>query len=79
MLSPGRFDFAVMDGNHDATYLRKETEIVMSILRPGGVLILDDLDDNWAGIKAEYVALSSRGWRPIGADGRMGILQAAAL
>jgi hypothetical protein len=72
MLSPRRFDFAVMDGNRDATYLRKETEIVRSILRLGSVLILDDVDDNEAGIKAEYLALGSRGWRPIDADGASG-------
>jgi hypothetical protein len=74
LLGGGRFDFAVMDGNHDAAYLRKETEIVRDLLTENGVLILDDVDENWAPIKAEYAEMGARGWRPVGADGRVGIL-----
>jgi hypothetical protein len=48
-------------------------------LAPSGVLILDDVDDHWADIKAEFVSLQARGWRAGGADGRIGILQRAAV
>jgi hypothetical protein len=41
-----RFDFAVMDGNHDASYLRQETDAARDILSKGGILILDDVDSN---------------------------------
>lgn len=78
-LSKGCFDFALMDGNHDASYLRRETEIVGSLLGPGGTLILDDVDDSWADIKAEFGKLGAAGWRAVGADGRVGILQASGL
>jgi predicted O-methyltransferase YrrM len=77
LTSPGRFDFAVIDGNHDAAYLRRETAIMRELLRPGGVLILDDVSDAWADIKAEYAAMESAAWRTVGADGRVGVLQAA--
>jgi Methyltransferase domain len=74
IIGEGRFDFAVMDGNHDAPYLRKETDLVRKLLRPVGVLILDDVDDTWAEIKAEFGRLGAAGWKAIGADGRVGVL-----
>jgi hypothetical protein len=79
VLWEGRFDFAVMDGNHDAAYLRKEANVARELLAPSGVLILDDVDDHWADIKAEFVSLQAQGWRAGGADGRIGILQRAAV
>jgi hypothetical protein len=74
-IGKGRFDFAVMDGNHEAAYLRSETAIVRTLLAPGGVLILDDVDDTWVGIKEEFGKLGAMGWRALGADGRVGILE----
>lgn len=68
-----------MDGNHDAAYLHKEADIARNLLAPSGVLILDDVDDHWADIKAEFVSLQARGWRAGGADGRIGILQRATV
>jgi hypothetical protein len=75
LLSEGRFDFAVVDGNHEGDHLSRETLTVRRLLRPDGLLILDDVSDSWADIKAEYAALGASGWRVIGADGRVGILQ----
>jgi hypothetical protein len=74
-MSPGRFDFAVVDGNHEGSHLRKETAILRPLLRGGGVLILDDVSDAWSEIKAEYDGLRADGWGTVGADGRVGILQ----
>src|SRR6185312_10377185 len=73
-LCPRRFDFAVLDGNHDAAYLSKEADAVRDLLAPGGVLIFDDVDDNWPDIKAEFARLGAHGWRQAGADGRVGML-----
>jgi hypothetical protein len=70
-----RFDFAVMDGNHEAEYLRSEVDVVRRLLTPNGVLLLDDVSEGWADIKAEYASLASKGWKPLGADGRVGALQ----
>jgi hypothetical protein len=74
ILSDGRFDFAVVDGNHEGSHLRGEIAVVRRLLRPGGVLILDDVSDAWSEIKAEYDGLKSNGWNPAGSDGRVGIL-----
>ena len=70
-----RFDFAVMDGNHEAEYLRSEVDVARRLLTPNGALLLDDVSEAWTDIKAEYSSLASRGWKPLGADGRVGVLQ----
>lgn len=75
LLCESRFDFAVMDGNHEAEYLRSEVDVVRRLLTPNGVLLLDDVSEAWADIKAEYASLTSKGWKPLGADGRVGALQ----
>lgn len=75
MLSPGRFDFAVVDGNHEGGHLKREVSVVAALLGSGGLLILDDVSDAWSEIKAEYDGLQAHGWRAVGADGRVGILQ----
>jgi hypothetical protein len=74
-LSSGRFDFAVVDGNHEGDHLKREVAVVAPLLRPDGLLILDDVSDSWSEIKAEYGSLQASGWRAAGADGRVGILQ----
>jgi hypothetical protein len=75
LLYESRFDFAVMDGNHEAEYLRSEVDVVRRLLTPNGALLLDDVSEAWAEIKAEYGSLASKGWKPLGADGRVGALQ----
>jgi hypothetical protein len=77
-MSEERFDFAVVDGNHEGSYLQRETAVVRRLLRPGGVLILDDVSDAWAEIKAEFDDLRSKGWRAVAADGRVGVLQSGS-
>jgi hypothetical protein len=79
LLSRGRFDFAVVDGNHEGSHLRREAGLVGPLLKPGGILILDDVSDAWADIKDEYDGLSKNGWQAVGADGRVGLLQRSAL
>jgi hypothetical protein len=77
-MSHGKFDFAVVDGNHEGSYLRRETAMVRRLLRPEGILILDDVSDAWTEIKAEYDGLLSNGWRAIAADGRVGVLRSGS-
>ena len=77
-ISQGKFDFAVVDGNHEGSHLRRETALVRRLLAPEGVLILDDVSDAWSEIKAEYDDLRSKGWRAVGADGRVGVLQSGS-
>jgi hypothetical protein len=78
LTSQGKFDFAVVDGNHEGSYLRRETAMVRRLLRPEGILILDDVSDAWTEIKAEYDGLLSNGWRAVAADGRVGVLQSGS-
>ena len=52
-----------------------KTAVVWRLLKPNGILILDDVNEAWAEIKAEFDNLSSKGWRLVAADGRVGVLQ----
>ncbi|MGH2929069.1 MAG: class I SAM-dependent methyltransferase, partial [Solirubrobacteraceae bacterium] len=47
-----RFDAVFVDGNHDAAYLRRELRETTRLLETGGVLVLDDVDDNWEQIRS---------------------------
>jgi hypothetical protein len=42
-LARGGFDLCLMDGNHDGDYLQRELDRVRQLLRPGGLLVLDDI------------------------------------
>jgi hypothetical protein len=53
----------------------KEGEVARRRLAPNGALLLDDVSEAWTDIKAEYSTLASKGWKPLGADGRVGVLQ----
>jgi hypothetical protein len=75
LLSSGRFDFAVVDGNHEGSHLKREVALLAPLLRHDGLLILDDVSDSWIEIKEEYGSLLASGWKAVGADGRVGILQ----
>jgi len=78
VLSESRFDFAIMDGNHERSYLQGETLIVKRLLKPGGILILDDVSDVWTEIKAEFDELRAKDWSAVAANGRVGVLQRAS-
>jgi predicted O-methyltransferase YrrM len=73
--SANQFDFAVLDGNHDGNYLGREVELIRKLLKPAGLLILDDVTGSWEDIKQKFVELQSKGWQPLGTDGRVGILR----
>jgi len=49
-VAPASVDVALMDGNHEAPYLRAEMVEVRRLLRPGGLLVLDDVFD-WRSLK----------------------------
>ena len=77
-LAPAAFDFAVMDGNHDGTYLRRELACIAALLRPGGVLVLDDVSSEWFEIERVYAELDAAVFTKLGTDGRVGILRKRA-
>jgi predicted O-methyltransferase YrrM len=72
-------DVVLIDGTHNAAYLRRELETILPPLRPGGLLILDDVTDVWVGIRELFGELGAPGspWplQVVDHDGRLGILQ----
>lgn len=42
-LAPGSIDIALIDGNHEPAYLSRELAELRTLLRPGGLLVLDDV------------------------------------
>lgn len=74
-LCPDAFNFAVIDGNHDGDYLKSELTTINQLLRPEGMLLLDDVGDGWFEIEQIYDQIDQRLYRKIGADGRVGLLQ----
>jgi Methyltransferase domain len=67
-------DIAVIDGNHEALYLQREIAEIGLVLRPGGVLVLDDVDRSWAELRRVYLSLPAATWQDLGSDGRVGLL-----
>ncbi len=74
-----RFSVVVMDGHHDAAYLRRELRLVQGMLAPGGLLFLDDVSAVWKGIRELFEELGEEesDWalERIGYDGRVGALR----
>jgi hypothetical protein len=75
-------DVALVDGSHNAAYLRRELDAIVPLLRSGGLLILDDVTDVWVGIRDLFGELGSvdSQWplEVLGHDGRIGVLRRAA-
>ena len=74
-VAPAAFDFAVMDGNHDGAYLRRELREIVMLLRPGGVLVLDDVSSEWFEIERVFAELDATVFEKLGTDGRVGVLR----
>jgi len=49
-----KIDCAFIDGNHDGTYLAAELKALGRLLRPGGVLVLDDVSEAWFEISGVF-------------------------
>lgn len=75
-------DVAVVDGSHNAAYLRRELEAIVPLMRVGALLILDDVTDVWAGIRDLFGELGGpeSQWplEILDHDGRLGILRRTA-
>lgn len=72
-LCPAPFDVVLMDGNHEGAYLAREIEQTGALLRPGGLIVLDDVDEAWAEIQAVFAGLAGAGFEIVGTDGRVGV------
>lgn len=74
-VAAGRFDFCVIDGNHDPAYLRRELDLIDVLVKPGGLVILDDISEAWHDLQAVYESVDSGRYEKLAADGRIGVLR----
>ena len=72
-IAHGKFDLVLMDGNHEAEYLKGEILNSAKMLRKGGLIVLDDVDVNWQELKDVFGQIKSMGFTSLGTDGRIGI------
>lgn len=70
-LMPNTFDFIVIDGNHEASYLSRETALAHRLLKSGGILVMDDVD--WTGLGDVYRSLDRNLFQDLGFNGRIGL------
>ncbi|MFM7518963.1 MAG: class I SAM-dependent methyltransferase [Planctomycetota bacterium] len=75
VICPRSFDFASLDGNHEAEYLQKELTSLQPLLRDRAIVVLDDVDESWAEIKAVFNLVDQTRFSTVGTDGRVGILR----
>ena len=71
------FDVVFIDGNHDGRYLEREIAQLRQLLRPSGLLILDDVDEAaWRMVAEIFDRLASdEAFEELGRDGRLGVLR----
>jgi len=68
-----KFDFIILDGNHDYSFVANEIKLADPILKSGGYLVLDDID-YWDGPK-KAIDETLPGYVRIELDSRAGLLQ----
>lgn len=72
------FDVAVMDGNHEGEYLQAEIERLYTLLRRGGILVMDDVEPDgiWVGVFEVFERTKSDGaFEFLEADGRIALFR----
>jgi hypothetical protein len=74
------FDLVMLDGNHDASYLRRELAALRPLLGERAIVCFDDVSETWPGVQAvfrEVVESGGAGIAELGGDGRVALLQTA--
>lgn len=75
-LCPNTFDFALIDGNHEGSYLSRELEFISRLLRPGGYLFLDDVSTTWFEIERVFEQADRTGvYEKVASNGWVGVLK----
>lgn len=72
------FHFCVIDGNHDAAYLRRELAWITRLLKPGALLMLDDVADSWPDIRRVHAETDRARYADVGTDGRVAVMKKIA-
>jgi len=68
-----KFDFILLDGNHEESQVQLEISLADSLLKSGGYLILDDIDF-WVGPRNMYNK-GIVGYNKVALDSRAGLFQ----
>jgi len=71
-----RFQWALVDGNHEGSYVQAELERLEPLISDDGVVFLDDCTEHFPDIRSVFETPGSR-WRADGYDGRIGVLRRA--
>ncbi|MCB0733420.1 MAG: class I SAM-dependent methyltransferase [Bacteroidetes bacterium] len=72
----GGINFIILDGNHNHDYLMEELRQADLLLKPNGLIILDDVHESWPAIKSIFDHMSIEGkYEKVGYDGRIGIIR----
>lgn len=71
------FDLVFIDGNHDGRYLEREIDPIRRLLRPGGLMVIDDVDtETWRMVGDIFDRLAGDdAFEEVGRDGRVGLLR----
>jgi hypothetical protein len=69
-------DLMIIDGNHEAKYLKSEIEKSKALLKLGGYIVLDDIDpENWSDLYLMYMEINSLEFKTILNNNRIVILK----
>jgi hypothetical protein len=74
-IAPESSDSCMIDGNHEADYLRREIQCIDRLLKAGGRLFLDDISWQWPELLRVYQSLNESQYRRVGTDGRVGVVE----
>lgn len=77
-LNAGPFDFALIDGNHESTYVRQELQRLHPLMKPGGLIFMDDASEGWPMLKQVFETSDSDRYQCLESDGRIGVLKVLA-
>lgn len=75
LLVSERFDFAVVDGNHEGEYFERELNEIDKLLKPNGYLFLDDISWQWEELKEVYDVFKQQSYEEAGTTDRVAVLR----
>ena len=70
------FDFALIDGNHESSYVQSELRRLHPLMKRGGLVFMDDVSEGWPMLKKVFESSESEFYRCRESNGRVGVLQA---
>jgi len=72
-ICPHAFTSVVIDGNHQSDYVRREIQCIEKLVRPGGIVVFDDVSEHWENLRAVFAEVTRGSFREILSDGRIGV------